>query len=105
MKHLYRVTVRFDLDDEEKRRTADYLRCLDTDRFCSLNKFMINAAESYIRGIENIGGNNFTLDDIRQVFREETRNISVAAPVVREIYADERANNEAFVLDALEMFE
>lgn len=105
MKHLYRVTVRFDLDDEEERRTADYLRGLDTYRFGSLNKFMINAAESYICGIENIGGNNFTLDDIRQVFREETRNISVAAPVVREISTDEQANNEAFVLDALEMFE
>ena len=105
MKNLYRVTVRFDLDDEEERRTADYLRSLDTNRFGSLNKFMINAAESYIRGIENIGGNNFTLDDIRQVFREETRNISVAAPVVREISTDEQANNEAFVLDALEMFE
>ena len=105
MKHMYRVTVRFDLDDEEERSTADYLRSLNTDRFGSLNKFMISAAESYIRGIENIGGNNFTLDDIRQVFREETRNISVAAPMVREISTDEQANNEAIVLDALEMFE
>ena len=73
MKNLYRLTVRFNLDDEDERRTADYLRNLDKDKYGPLNGFVIKAVESYIHGLENFGGNNFTLEDVRRVIREETQ--------------------------------
>ena len=107
MKNLYRVTVRFNLDNEDERRIADYLRSLKKSESGSLNGFMVKAVESYIRSLENLGGNNFTLEDIRRIFREETQNMGVAVkmPVTHENSANEQADNDASVLEALEMFE
>jgi hypothetical protein len=106
MKNLYRVTVRFNLDNEDERRIADYLRNLKKSENGSLNKFMVKAVESYIHSLENLGGNNFTLEDIRRIFREETQimGVAVKTPVTYENSADEQADNDASVLAALEMF-
>lgn len=106
MKNLYRVTVRFNLNKDDERQTADYLRNLSRAENGSLNGFMVKAVESYIHSLENLGGNNFTLDDIRRVFREEMRSMSIpiVEPVQSKVSAEEVADNDANVLEALEMF-
>ena len=106
-KDVYRLNVRFDLHNDEEAKAAAYLqRMSDTDRK-SKNCFIVNAV---LEQIHRQGkAYDFSLDDIRQVFKEELQELSVAAPVAlpaeKETVNEElKSANAAQVLSALEMF-
>ena len=102
--NVYRLNVRFDLNSAEEAEAVHFLQGLsETDRK-SRNKFIVTAVLEQIRR----GGKayDFSLDDVRQVFKEELQGLSVAAPVTLPAEKDEeqKAANAASVLSALEMF-
>ena len=100
----YRINVRFDLDNPKEAKAAQYLQSLDKSR----NAFMVTAVLNEMQRETSV--NNFLLEDIRQVIREELQEVSfVAAPSVfqsakTELTEEEQAENEKSVLDDLEMF-
>ncbi len=105
--NIYRLNVRFDLNNAEEAEAAAFLQKLsETDRK-SRNRFIVNAV---MQQIHRQGKSyDFSLDDIRQVFKEELQGLSVAAsvalPAEKEIVSEEqKAANAASVLSALEMF-
>ena len=108
----YRLNIRFDLTDDNQRATADFLRHLDTRLHGSINRFVIGAVAEKIRQLSAPMTRDFTLEDIRQLFREETAGLTVAEapsqPVIvspAELTEEQRQKNMDFVLDALKLFE
>lgn len=106
-KDVYRLNVRFDLNSAEEAEAAAFLQRLsETDRK-SRNRFIVNAV---LEQIQRQGKSyDFSLDDIRQVFKEELQGLSVAAPVTlpaekEAMSEDQKAANDVAVLSALEMF-
>ena len=103
-KDVYRLNVRFDLNSAEEAEAVHFLQGLsETDRK-SRNKFIVNAVLEQIRRQGKSYG--FSLEDIRQVFKEELQGLSVVAPVALPAEKDEeqQAANAASVLSALEIF-
>ena len=103
-KDVYRLNVRFDLNNAEEAEAAAFLQRLsETDRK-SRNRFIVNAVLEQIR--RQGRSYDFSLDDIRQVFKEELQGMSVTVPVALPAEKDEeqKAANAASVLSALEMF-
>ena len=103
-KNVYRLNVRFDLNNAEEAEAAVFLQRLsETDRK-SRNRFIVNAVLEQIR--RQGRSYDFSLDDIRQVFKEELQGMSVTVPVALPAEKDEeqKAANAASVLSALEMF-
>jgi len=107
-KDVYRLNVRFDLNSAEEADAVHFLQGLsETDRK-SRNKFIVTAV---LEQIHRQGRSyDFSLEDIRQVFKEELQGLSVAAPVTlpaeKEIVSEEqKAANAASVLSALEIFD
>ena len=106
-KDVYRLNVRFDLNSAEEAEAVHFLQGLsETDRK-SRNKFIVTAVLEQIRR----GGKayDFSLDDVRQVFKEELQGLSVATPAVssaeeQSLREEQKAANAASVLSALEMF-
>ena len=103
-KDVYRLNVRFDLNSAEEANAAAFLQSLsETDRK-SRNKFIVTAV---LEQIHRQGRSyDFSLEDIRQVFKEELQGLSVAVPVALPAEKDEeqKVANAASVLSALEMF-
>ena len=102
--NVYRLNVRFDLNNAEEAEAAVFLQRLsETDRK-SRNRFIVNAVLEQIR--RQGRSYDFSLDDIRQVFKEELQGMSVTVPVALPAEKDEeqKAANAASVLSALEMF-
>ena len=102
--NVYRLNVRFDLHNAEEAEAVRFLQELsDTDRK-SRNRFIVNAILEQIR--RQGKSSDFSLEDIRQVFKEELQGLSVAAPVALPVERDEeqKATNAAQVLSALDMF-
>ena len=100
----YRINVRFDLDKPKEAKAAQYLQSLDKSR----NAFMVTAVLNEMQRETSV--NNFLLEDIRQVIREELQEVSfvAASPVFEqvqlELTEEQQAENEKSVLDDLEMF-
>ena len=100
----YRINVRFDLDKPKEAKAALYLQSLDKSR----NAFMVTAVLNEMQRETSV--NNFLLEDIRQVIREELQEVSfvAASPVFKqaqpELTEEQQAENEKSVLDDLEMF-
>ena len=100
----YRINVRFDLDKQKEAKAAQYLQSLDKSR----NAFMVTAVLNEMQRETSV--NNFLLEDIRQVIREELQEVSfvAASPVFEqvqpELTEEQQAENEKSVLDDLEMF-
>ena len=102
--NVYRLNVRFDLNNAEEVEAVRFLQELsDTDRK-SRNRFIVTAVLEQIR--RQGKAYDFSLDDVRQVFKEELQGLSVAVPVALPAEKDEeqKAANAASVLSALEMF-
>ena len=102
--NVYRLNVRFDLNSAEEAEAVRFLQSLsETDRK-SRNKFIVTAVLEQIR--RQGRSYDFSLEDIRQVFKEELQGLSVAAPLALPAEKDEeqKAANAASVLSALEMF-
>ena len=103
-KNVYRLNVRFDLNNAEEADAVHFLQGLsETDRK-SRNKFIITAVWEQIH--RQGRSYDFSLEDIRQVFKEELQGLSDAVPVALPAEKDEeqQAANAANVLSALEMF-
>ena len=100
----YRINVRFDLDKPMEENATQYLQALDKSR----NAFIVTAILNEIQRQSSASG--VLLEDIRQVIREELREVSFAAasPVFEqvqpELTEEQQAENEKSVLDDLEMF-
>ena len=103
-KDVYRLNVRFDLNNTEEADAVHFLQGLsETDRK-SRNKFIVTAV---LEQIHRQGRSyDFSLEDIRQVFKEELQGMSVTVPLALPAEKDEeqKAANAANVLSALEMF-
>ena len=103
-KNVYRLNVRFDLNKAEEADAVHFLQGLSETDHKSRNKFIVTAV---LEQIHRQGRSyDFSLEDIRQVFKEELQGLSVAAPLALPAEKDEeqKAANAASVLSALEMF-
>ena len=98
MKNVYRLNVRFDLDNPEERKVVEYLNAYDGK---SRNRFIVCAV---MDAIHRTDGRDFTLTDIQMMFREELQAASIALPAAPMETSEEVAENEMQnVLDTLEM--
>lgn len=105
--NIYRLNVRFDLHNAEEVEAVRFLQSLsETDRK-SRNKFIVTAV---LEQIHRQGRSyDFSLEDIRQVFKEELQGLSVTVPAVlpaekASMNEEQKAANDAAVLSALDMF-
>ena len=109
MSNHYRLNVRFDLNDETERRAAEYLAALKNEKGISRNRFIVEAVISFM---EHKGSDrDFTLDDVRQMFREELSEMSFVAPAMTEYMTanteltdEQQAENDENVLSDLSAF-
>ena len=102
--NVYRLNVRFDLNSAEEANAVALLQSLSETDHKSRNKFIVTAV---LEQIHRQGRSyDFSLEDIRQVFKEELQGLSVTAPPALPAEKDEeqKAANAASVLSALEMF-
>lgn len=97
---VYRITVRFNLEDPEERGAAEYLQGL---KHGDCNRFVVSAVLAHIRA-ENANAVDPTLlDSIRRIFREEVQALpSIADAALPVIPAEEQ--DDQSVLDDLELF-
>ena len=103
-KDIYRLNVRFNLHNAEEAEAIQFLQNLSSADCKSRNRFIVNAVLEQMR--RQGKSYDFSLENIRQVFKEELQGLSVAAPVSLPAEKDEeqKAVNAASVLSALEMF-
>lgn len=109
MSNHYRLNVRFDMDDEAERRAAEYLTELNNEKGKSRNRFIVEAVISSME--RQNSDRDFTLDDVRQVFREELSEVSFVAPMATEygtadteLTEEQQAANDENVLSDLTAF-
>ena len=109
MSNHYRLNVRFDLDDEAERRAVEYLAELNNKKGKSRNRFIVEAVISFME--RQTGDRDFTLDDVRKVFREELSEVSFVAPAQMEfatadteLTEEQQAENDENVLSDLSAF-
>lgn len=97
---VYRITVRFNLEDVEERDAAEYLQGL---KHGECNRFVVSAVLARIKE-ESAGKVDPTLlDSIRRIFREEVQALPpTKESIVPTLPAEEQ--NDQSVLDDLEMF-
>ena len=108
-KNEYRLNVRFDLTDERQRQTAETLKKLDRTKYQSINAFVIKTVGDYLERLDH--SENFSLDEIRAMFREELQSVSFINMVPDEKKAsdttlteEQQIENDESVLSALAMF-
>lgn len=89
----YRINLRFNLEKQEDKMIADYLMKLST---VSRNRFIRDAI------LKQIQRRDFSLEDIRAMFRDELKSISVTAPAEEEPQIDSQVVQN--LLDDLKMF-
>ena len=108
---IYRMTLRFNLEDETERKAAEFLKQLDCKEHKSKNHFVIDLITAYIDSLNKDQQEDAFIEKIRLVFREEIADISIAVPTKKEpivmdtsLTEDEKEENAVSVLEALEMF-
>ena len=109
MKNEYRINLRMNPNKQKQKEIIDFFNERKNDNSFSRNEFIIEAILGRIHGESN----NTLLDDIREVIRDEIKNISVVASdnsnendtaYIPELTEEQLALNEADVLDVLDMF-
>ena len=105
MSNHYRLNVRFDLEDETQRRAVEYLTTLSKSR----NRFIVEAVISFMENQSS--SRDFTLEDVRQVLREELSEVSFVFPAPTgyttaeaELTKEQKAENDENVLADLTAF-
>lgn len=80
-------------------------------KHCSINSFAVKAIGEYLDRLLRHREHDFTLDDIRALFREELRDMDFAPSEQAsafippaEMTEEERAENDRNVLETLDMF-
>lgn len=110
MNKVYRLNVRFNLDDPEEREAAEYLQKLNSQFHRNMNRFIIQAICKAMK--EEQARYDFSLEDIRDVFQDVIgRTIlsrcdggSTLIPDALEPSAIDREKMEASILEDLDMF-
>ena len=104
-----RLNVRFNLDNPDEKNANDFLETLAQSSKQSRNKFIVDAVIEKIKSIDH--PRNFSLEDIRVVFREELQDVSFvssAQPLVQtvdtELTEEQKEKNDAEALSFLENF-
>ena len=107
----YRLNVRFRLEDDAQRRTAEFLEHLDRKQYGSRNAFAVKAICAFVEQILDVNPNAALLGDIRQIFREEVLTLQLSAPEEAapktldvELTDTQKKTNARNVLAALEAF-
>ena len=97
---VYRMTLRFNLEDAQERGAAEYLQKL---RHGDGNRFVVGAVLARIQA-ENAAPVDLTLlNSIRQIFREEMRMLPPTQEITVPALPAEEQENQS-VLDDLELF-
>ena len=108
MKNEYRINLRMNPNKPKQKEIIDFFNERKNDDSFSRNEFIIEAVLERIHSESN----NALLDDIREVIRDEIKNISVVVSNdnendtadIPELTEEQMAENEADVLDVLDMF-
>ena len=74
--NVYRINLRFDLDDERERMAAEYLQQFPKRGKATRNRFAVDALCAYISRVEQ--DDKPLLESIRQLLREEIGSVGVA---------------------------
>ena len=100
--------MRFDLI-WKRNGAAEYLSELNNEKGKSRNRFIVEAVISFME--RQTGDRDFTLDDVRKVFREELSEVSFVAPAPMEfatadteLTEEQQAENDENVLSDLSAF-
>lgn len=111
MKDSRRISVRFDLSDPIQRKVYEALHEIDRTEHGSMSAFAIKAIGEYLDRLSDRGRFDFTLEDVRELFREELRDMDFApreqAPSFippAEMTEEQRKENDRNVLETLDMF-
>ena len=111
MKESHRISVRFDLSDPKQRKVYEALHEIDRQEHGSMSAFAIKAIGEYLDRLSYNGRFDFTLDDIRALFREEIRELDLAPREAKstltppaEMTEEQRKENDRNVLETLDMF-
>ena len=104
--NVYRINLRFDLDDERERMAAEYLQQFPQRGKTTRNRFAVDALCAYISRIEQ--DDRPLLESIRQILREEisgttiTPTIPAVQAVNTELTEEQKAENRRNVLQDLD---
>ena len=111
MKNSHRISVRFDLSDSKQRKVYEALHEIDRGEHGSMSAFAIKAIGEYLDRLSCPGRFDFSLEDVRALFREEIRELDLApreaAPAFTppaEMTEEQRKENDRNVLETLDMF-
>ena len=111
MKDSHRISVRFDLSDPNQRKVYEALHEIDRTEHGSMSAFAIKAIGEYLDRLSYPGRFDFSLEDVRALFREEIRELDLApreaAPTFTppaEMTEEQRRENDRNVLETLDMF-
>ncbi|MBR4658245.1 MAG: hypothetical protein IKP26_03205 [Clostridia bacterium] len=111
MTDSHRISVRFNLSDPNQRKVYEALHEIDRQEHGSMSAFAIKAIGEYLDRLSYNGRFDFTLDDIRVLFREEIQELDLApretAPAFTppaEMTEEQRQENDRNVLETLDMF-
>lgn len=108
---IYRMSLRFNLEDETERNAAEFLKQLDRKAYKSKNRFVIELIAAYIDSLNKNQQEDTLIEKIRLMFREEISDISISVPAEKKptvmdasMTEEEKEENAASVLSDLEMF-
>ena len=111
MKDSHRISVRFNLSDPNQRKVYEALHEIDRQEHGSMSAFAIKAIGEYLDRLSGRGRFDFSLDDLRDMFREEIRELDLAPREAEpsftppaEMTEEQRKENDRTVLETLDMF-
>ena len=97
---VYRMTLRFNLEDAQERGAAEYLQNL---RHGDGNRFVVGAVLARIQAENDDPVDLTLLDSIRRIFREEMRTLPPTQEITVPALPAEEPEDQS-VLDDLELF-
>ena len=97
---VYRMTLRFNLEDAQERGAAEYLQNL---RHGDGNRFVVGAVLARIQAENDDPVDLTLLDSIRRIFREEMRTLPPTQEITVPALPAEEQEDQS-VLDDLELF-
>ena len=111
MKDSHRISVRFNLSAHNQRKVYEALPEIDRQEHRSMSAFAIKAIGEYLDRLSYPGRFDFSLEDVRALFREEIRELDLAPREAdpsftspAEMTEEQRRENDRNVLETLDMF-
>ena len=97
---VYRMTLRFNLEDAQERGAAEYLQGL---KHGDCNRFVVGAVLARIQAENDDPVDFILLNSIRRIFREEMRMLPPTQEITVPALPAEEPEDQS-VLDDLELF-